>query len=154
MFIITKQKSPPCDLKSPFRSDSQEKSAHMPNQKTCTSMFMSAKYCVPYWIPQWNTTCRTRSNGCLLPVTLWIHPEHIMLDERARGNIGHTTQFHVRFKSRQNQSIAMEHEIVITRVSVGSKASLAPRRGLWENVFYLNLGYKHMLFLYIWYIHV
>ena len=87
-------------------------------------------------------------------MTLWIHSEHIMLDERARGNLGHTTQFHVLFKSRQNQSIAVEHGIVITGVGVGSKASSAPRRGLWENVFYLNLGDKHMLFLYIWYIHV
>ena len=112
---------------------------------------MSAKYCVPYWIPQWNSTCRIRSDGRLLPVTSWIHPEHIMLDERATGNIGHTTQFHVRFKSRQNQSIVMEHGIVITRVGVGSKASSAPRRGLWKNAFYLSLGYKHATLIHMVY---
>lgn len=59
----------------------------------------------------------------------------------------------MRFKSRQNQSVAMEHGIVVTRVGGGSEASSAPGRGHWKNVLYLNLDNRHMLFLHMWYIH-
>ena len=58
----------------------------------------------------------------------------------------------MRFKSRQNQSVVMEHGIVVTRVGGGSEASSAPGRGHRKNVLYLNLDNRHMLFLYMWYI--